>query len=37
MKVIKSPTVGFLEDSGKEINLFNEDYPEETEFKGDAC
>ena len=37
MGVIKSPAVGFLENSVKEINLFKEVYPEETEFKEDAA
>ena len=37
MGIIKSPIVGFLVDSVKEINLLNEVYPEVTEFKEDAA
>jgi len=37
MGIIKSPIVGFLLYSVKEINLLKEAYPEETEFKEDAA
>uniref|UniRef100_I1PBZ6 Uncharacterized protein n=1 Tax=Oryza glaberrima TaxID=4538 RepID=I1PBZ6_ORYGL len=37
MEVIKSPIVGFLLYSIKEINLLKEAYPEETEFKENAA
>ena len=37
MGVVKSPIVGFLLYSDKEINLFKETYPEETEYKEDAA
>ncbi len=37
MGIIKSPIVGFLVDSVKEINLLKKVYPEETEFKEDAA
>jgi hypothetical protein len=37
MGIIKSPIVGFLVDSVKEINLLKEVYPEVTEFKEDAA
>lgn len=37
MRVIKSPVVGFLLYSVKEINLLKEAYPEVTEFKEDAA
>jgi hypothetical protein len=37
MGIIKSPIVGFLVDSVKEINRIKKDYPTETEFKEDAA
>uniref|UniRef100_I1NJY8 Uncharacterized protein n=1 Tax=Oryza glaberrima TaxID=4538 RepID=I1NJY8_ORYGL len=37
MGVIKSPIVGFLLYSVKEIDLRKEAYPEETEFKENAA
>uniref|UniRef100_I1QKD2 Uncharacterized protein n=1 Tax=Oryza glaberrima TaxID=4538 RepID=I1QKD2_ORYGL len=37
MGVIKSPIVGFLLYSVKEINILKEAYPEVTEFKEDAA
>ncbi len=37
MGIIKAAIVGFLLYSVKEINLFREAYPEETEFKKDAA
>ena len=37
MGIIKSPIVGFLVDSVKEINILKEVYLEVTEFKEDAA
>ena len=37
MGIIKSPAVGFLEDSVKKINILKEAYPDVTEFKENAA